>query len=194
MEQRSRISKDKDSKVTTIIATLTTDRLVLRPFTLADTGRIQELLSTPEVADTTLNIAFPYPEGAAEGWIATHEQAARDQQGWTWAVGRRSEEELMGAIGLGVATAHRRGALGYWLGVPFWNQGYMSEAARRVVAFGFEDLGLHRIEAACMTRNPASARVMENAGLVHESTARDYILKNGRFEDISTYALISGGR
>lgn len=183
----------QETNATLAIPTLTTDRLILRPFTLADAGRVHELLSTPEIADTTLSIGHPYPEGAAAGWIETHGQAARDGKGWTWAVTLRSDALLIGAIGIGVVAAHRRGALGYWLGVPYWGRGYMSEAARAVVAFGCSDLHLHRIEAACMTRNPASARVMEHAGLVHESTARDYIIKNGAFEDIATYALIGGG-
>jgi RimJ/RimL family protein N-acetyltransferase len=172
------------------IPVLTTHRLTLRPFTPDDAARVNDLLATPEIADTTLNIAHPYPEGAAERWIASHVTAAADGTGWTWAIALRDGGELIGAIGLGVVAAHRRGSLGYWLGVPFWNHGYMSEAARRVVAFGFEELGLHRIDAQCMTRNAASARVMERAGMTYEGTARDYIVKHGRFEDIASYAVI----
>ena len=167
---------------------------MLRPFTLDDTGQIQKLLSTPEIAGMTLNVPYPYPEGAAEGWIGTHEQTAADGKGWTWAVTRRSDGVLMGAIGLVVVKEHRRGTLGYWLGVPFWNQGYMSESARSVVAFGFDALDLHRIDAGCLTRNPASARVMEKAGLTYESTARDFIIKHGAFEDVATYALLKTNR
>lgn len=176
------------------IPTLTSERLDLRPFTMDDAGRIQDLLSTPEIADTTLNVPFPYPDGAAESWIGSHARAAADGKGWTWAITRRSGGVLMGAIGMGAVAEHRRGALGYWLGVPFWSQGYMSEAASAVVTFGLDTLDLHRIEAACMTRNPASARVMEKAGLVHESTARDFIIKHGVFEDIATYALLREDR
>lgn len=176
------------------IPTLTSERLTLRPFTIDDAGRIRELLDTPEIADTTLNVPYPYPDGAAEGWIGTHARAAADGTGWTWAITRRSDGVLMGAIGIGVVMEHRRGTLGYWLGVPFWRQGYMSEAARTVVTFGFETLDLHRIEAACLTRNPASARVMEKAGLMYESTARDFVVKHGVFEDIATYALLSEDR
>lgn len=176
------------------IPLLTSERLTLRPFTMDDAGRIHALLATPEIANTTLNVQYPYPEGAAEGWIGTHPQAAADGKGWTWAITRRSDGVLIGVIGIGVAMEHRRGALGYWLGVPYWSQGYMSEAARAVVAFGFETLDLHRIEAACLTRNPASARVMEKAGLVYESTARDFIIKHGVFEDIARYALLGRDR
>lgn len=174
----------------TKIPHLTTDRLQLRPFDMTDAGRVHELLAVPDIAGTTLNIAYPYPEGAAAAWIKGHERAAGDGTSWTWAITRCQDDLLLGAIGMGVVAAHRRGTLGYWLGVPFWGQGYTSEAARRVVGFGFGDLGLHRIDAECMSRNPASAKVMRRAGMVHEGTFRDYIMKNGSFESIDRYAVI----
>lgn len=174
----------------TVIPHLTTDRLRLRAFDMTDAGRVHELLAVPDIANTTLNISHPYPEGAATTWIKGHEQAAVDGTSWTWAIARCQDDLLLGAIGMGVAMTHRRGTLGYWLGVPFWGQGYMSEAARRVVGFGFDDLGLHRIDAGCMSRNPASAKVMRRAGMVHEGTFRDYIIKNGSFENIDRYAVI----
>lgn len=180
--------------MTTTIPILTTERLVLRPFSPDDAGRIHELLATPEIADTTLNVVYPYPEGAAAGWIATHATAAEDGTRWTWAITLRSGGELLGAIGLGVVPVHRRGTLGYWLGVPYWSQGYMSEAARAVIAYGFDTLDLHRIDAACMRRNPASAKVMQHGGMTCEGTFRDYIIKHGRFEDVDRYAVIRGDR
>lgn len=176
----------------TAIPRLTTDRLRLRPFDMTDVDRVHELLAVPEIADTTLNIAHPYPEGAAAAWISGHQQAAGEGTSWTWAITRLQDDLLLGAIRMGVVMAHRRGTLGYWLGVPFWGQGFMSEEVRRVVAFGFGDLGLHRIDAECMSRNPASARVMQRAGMVHEGMFRDYIMKNGSFENIDRYAVIRG--
>ncbi|HEV2066213.1 MAG TPA: GNAT family N-acetyltransferase [Thermomicrobiales bacterium] len=174
----------------TVIPRLTTARLRLRPFDMTDADRVHELLAVPDIADTTLNIPYPYPEGAAAAWITGHAQAAREGTSWTWAITRHQDDLLLGAIGMGVVMAHRRGTLGYWLGVPFWGQGYTSEAVRHAVAFGFEDLGLHRIDAECMSRNPASAKVMQRAGMVHEGTFRDYIIKNDSFESIDRYAVI----
>jgi RimJ/RimL family protein N-acetyltransferase len=176
--------------MTMTIPILTSERLVLRPFSPDDVPRVHELLSTPEIADTTLNIAYPYPEGAAAGWIATHATAAADSTGWTWAITRRSGAELLGAIGLGVVSVHRRGTLGYWLGVAYWGQGFMSEAARAVVAYGFDALHLHRIGAECMSRNPASAKVMQHTGMTYEGTSRGYIFKQGVFEDVDRYAVV----
>jgi RimJ/RimL family protein N-acetyltransferase len=96
----------------------------------------------------------------------------------------------MGDINLVVEARHRRAELGYWLGVAFWNRGYMTEAVRRVVAFAFAELGLHRVQAHALVRNPGSWRVMEKAGMAREGVLRGYVHKGGVFEDIVAYAVL----
>lgn len=176
----------------TPIPVLETERLRLRPFTRADAPAVHVLAGAPEVAATTFHIPHPYPDSAAETWISTHADAARSGDGYVWAIERSSDDTMMGCISLTIATAHDRGEMGYWLGVPFWNQGYTSEAARRVVAFGFTQLGLHRIQATCFLRNPASARVMQKAGLTYEGLLRGCgcVRKDGAFEDVAMYAVL----
>jgi len=173
------------------IPTLHGERITLRPFTPADAPAIHEHLSRPEIAATTANIDYPYPEGAAESWIATHQPEAAAGRALTWALTRRDSGDVIGAIGIHLAGKHARGEIGYWLGVPFWNQGYMTEAARLVVAHGFEVLNLHRIQATCLPRNVGSSRVMEKAGLTFEGILHDYVQKDDHFEDIAMYALIA---
>jgi [ribosomal protein S5]-alanine N-acetyltransferase len=56
-----------------------------------------------------------------------------------------ADRKLVGAIGLGLEPDHARAQLGYWIGRPYWRQGYATEAAREVVRFAFEELGLERI-------------------------------------------------
>ena len=68
--------------------------------------------------------------------------------------------------------------------------GYMSEAARRVIQFGFEELGLNRIYAGYFTRNPTSRRVMEKAGMTYEGTYRQNVLKWGEFVDVGACAIL----
>ena len=171
------------------IPTLRTERLLLRPFAVEDAGAVEALLAGPEVAATTLNIAHPYPAGAAAGWIAAHGAAARGE-GFAWAVVRAADGRLMGAITLRVDQQHRRGELAYWLGAPFWGRGCATEAARRVVAFGFGELRLHRVEAGVFPRNPASARVLAKTGLRHEGTPRGYVRKGGALEDVAMWAAL----
>ncbi len=173
------------------IPTLTTERLVLRPFTSDDAPVVQTLANAATVAATTLNLPHPYPEGAAVAWIGTHATAAAEGKAYTWAIVRAEDATLLGAITLEVEPSHARGTLGYWLGVPYWNHGYTTEAARRVVAFGFVELTLHRIDAQCFARNRASARVMEKAGLRYEGMLRGYIRKGVTYEDVLMYAVLT---
>jgi len=175
---------------TVSIPTLSTERLLLRPFAAADAARVQALAGAPELAVTALNIPHPYPDGAAESWIARHVGIASEGVGMTWAIVRRQGETLLGAISLGLTARHQRGSLGYWLGVPYWNQGYTTEAARRVIQFAFDERGCYRVEAGCFPRNVASARVMEKAGLRYEGILRGYLRKGDTFEDVAMYALL----
>lgn len=172
---------------------LETERLILRPFTLADAPDVQRLAGDRAVASTTLNIPHPYEDGMAEAWIRTHpEQFARDET-VTFAITRR-DGTLIGAIGLTINARFRRAELGYWIGVPYWGQGYCTEAARAVRDYGFETLGLHRIHATHLTRNPASGRVMVKIGMQHEGHLREHVEKWGVFEDLEFYGILAGAR
>lgn len=183
--------EERKEKITAVPA-LETARLRLRPFTLADAPRVRDLAGDRRVAEMTLNIPHPYPEGAAEAWIAGHAPGAAAGMLYSFAIERRDDGLLMGAIGVVPDQRHNRAEIGYWLGVDYWNRGYMSEAARRAVAFGFADLGLRRIQATCLPRNPASARVMQRAGMRYEGLLRSYTYKDGVYEDIAMYAIVRG--
>lgn len=82
-------------------------------------------------------------------------------------------------------------ALGYWIGAPFARQGYMSDAVRSALIFAFDNLRLHRVEAACVPRNEASRRLLEKTGFRREGVARDYHQINGVWEDHLLYAILA---
>jgi RimJ/RimL family protein N-acetyltransferase len=172
------------------LPTITTERLVLRPFALSDAADVQRLAGVWVVADTTLNIPHPYPDGAAEQWISSHAERFESREIITLAVTLRGNGELAGCISLRLNDAHGRAELGYWMGVPYWNHGYCSEAARALVAYGFEQLGLNRIYAHHLTRNPASGRVMQKAGMTYEGTLRQHVKKWERYEDLAAYGIL----
>ena len=138
-----------------------TERLLLRPFSMGDAPAVQTLAGDREVASTTLNIPHPYEDGTAEEWIGTHQGTFERGESVVFAIVLRSDDSLVGAIGLEVRRRHARAELGYWIGKPYWNNGYCTEAAQAVVRHGFEDLGLARVFARHMSRNPASGRVMQ---------------------------------
>lgn len=174
--------------------TLETDRLILRPFVAADAPLVQMSAGAREVADTTLSIPHPYPDGAAAAWIATHQSAWEAGTSVTYAITLRDAGALIGAVGMTIVNAHACAELGYWVAIPYWNQGYCTEAARAVVTFGFDALGLHRIQAHHLTRNPSSGRVMQKIGMRQEGVHRDAIRKWDRFEDVAFYGLLASER
>lgn len=166
-----------------------TERLTLRPFNHTDAAAVQVLAGNYEVAKTTLSLPHPYPDGAAEIWIDFRRDAARQGHGYTFAITNKDNNLLLGAISLNLSSEHRRAELGYWLGPPYWGNGYTTEAAARILQFGFDELKLNKIYAAAMIKNPASASVMIKIGMKHEGIFRQHVLKWGQPEDITYYGL-----
>lgn len=167
--------------------TLRTERLTLRPFTNADAPAVQRLASAYEVALNTLMIPHPYPEGAAEEWIAKHDEDFAENRIHHFALDR--DRELIGAMAL-VMKVDALAEIGYWIGVPYWKHGYASEAAAEVVRYGFEECGLERIYACHFARNPASGRVLQKVGMQYEGTLRRHLLKWDERVDLAYYGLL----
>jgi [ribosomal protein S5]-alanine N-acetyltransferase len=198
--------------------TLETARLLLRPFRSADADRVQELAGDQAVADTMLKISHPYEDGTAEKWIANHRDWFEHRQQAVFAVTLKDScatasseavpaqsraaallvdkqwhtlaSTLIGALGLRFELEDQRAELGYWIGKPYWNQGYCTEAARAALQFGFEQLGLNRIFAHHFLRNPASGRVMQKLGMVYEGRLRQHVKKWDVFEDLEVYGIV----
>ena len=161
----------------------------LRPFDPADAASVQHLAGDAAVADTTLNLPHPYLDGMAEAWIDSHQPAWDARERVTFAI-VTPEGELRGAIALTLTPRHHRGELGYWIGRPFWNQGLATEAARAVLGLAFGELGLNRVQANHLPRNPASGRVMEKIGMQREGLHRERYLKGDEFQDVIEYAIL----
>ena len=124
---------------------------------------IQRYASHADVAATTL-IPHPYPEDGAVRFVEDLVLPGR-AAGTQFAFVIVAEGEVVGHISVKDVNEERGEAeIGYWIGRPFWGQGYASEAVRLVVAFAFEDLGLRRLYAHVLAHNPASGRVLEKAG------------------------------
>lgn len=137
-----------------------------------------------------MNIPHPYEEGMAEEWIGTHEASYKAGTLVTFAIASRDDATLVGAVGLRIDRGLNKAELGYWIGKPFWNIGYATEATVAVLAYGFEELRLNRIQASHFARNPASGRVMQKAGMILEGTARQDAIRWGKYEDLVSYGIL----
>lgn len=167
---------------------LSTARLTLRPFTLADVPAVQGLASAYEVALNTLLIPHPYPEGAAEEWIRTHEPGFEANKVHHFAI---DDGQVAGSMAL-IMKPGAIAEIGYWIGVPYWGRGYATEAGREIVRYGFEECQLQRIFAGHYTRNPASGRVLQKLGMQYEGTLRHHVLKWNEYLDVAYYGILRG--
>jgi RimJ/RimL family protein N-acetyltransferase len=169
---------------------LETGRLRLRRFELADAPAVQQLLNDPEVTGTLMDKTLPFSLDDAQAMIASSHEGFETGRAYVFALVRKLNDDLVGYGDIEVRPDHKRGEIAYWIGRPYWWQGYATEAAKCLVQFGFETLGLNRIYAYVLKRNEASARVLQKAGLVYEGTQRQSALKDGVFEDVDYYGLL----
>ena len=173
-----------------IIKRIKTNRLLLRPFKLTDTKAVGRLAGDFEIADTTLFIPHPYEDGVAEDWIKSHKEMIKKGREIIFAITLRDTNQLIGSIGLTINKEHENAEIGYWIGKPFWNKGYATEAAYAILLYGFGELNLERIHAHYFARNSASGKVMQKLGMQYEGTQRHAVKKWNKFEDIKMYGIL----
>jgi len=141
-----------------------TARLVLRAPADSDVEAIVAQLSDPVVSATTARIPHPFGPDDAMGWIdkCRHEREAGE--GLALIIERRADRALVGAAGIYLQTAVAPVILGYWIGRPYWRQGYATEAARGLLDHAFAALAIERVHASVYPGNPASMRVLAKLG------------------------------
>jgi [ribosomal protein S5]-alanine N-acetyltransferase len=170
---------------------LTTQRLILREFVEEDWEAVLMYQSDP------LYLRY-------YAWTQRTEADVREFVGWflanqqelprtkfQLAVVLKSEGQLIGNCGVRVNDPElREGNIGYELDPRYWGHGYATEAAREIVRFGFEELGLHRIWSWCVAENVGSARVLEKVGMRQEGYLREKEYYRGRWWDQRLFAIL----
>jgi ribosomal-protein-alanine N-acetyltransferase len=168
-----------------------TRRLVLRPFELDDAERLTELLQDEEIHRWTGSIPSPYMIDDAIAFLSKREAEEREGSSFVWAITVRGDGSLIGAIGLhDIDDLSARASLGYWIGCDFRGHGFVTEAARRVIAWSFEVGGLHRVQAIYFPGNMNSAAVMRSIGMREEGLLRGYTFKSGEPRDVYMNAIL----
>lgn len=165
---------------------LSTTRLVLRPFTLDDSERVQELAADRRIANTTASIPHPYPDGVARDWISSHAEKWLKQESVSYAITLKDTGDIIGCVSI----ANMRdgiGELGYWVGVDYWNKGYCTEACKALIDFVFNKMSISRIFAKHFARNPASGRVMLKSGMSLAGTGSETVREVA--EEIKIYEI-----
>ena len=173
---------------------LKTSRLVLRPFESTDIDRVAGLVNDEELLRNLRDFRWPYTRDDAQQWV---ERLPAD-----WETGKSAvfaiclngfaPPQLVGSIGLVFEQPSNRAEIGYWIGREYWGQGIATEASVSMLDFAFSELGLHRVYAECLTRNPASAAVLKKVGMTEEGLLRGHFRKEESEEycDVQLFGLL----
>lgn len=131
--------------------------------------------------------------GAFRYKLRRYAQDIRDSKSFPFFVFREGDAALVGGVTLSQVRrgAAQTGTLGYWVGEAFQGQGFTTAATRAVVRFAFEEVGLHRVEAACQPDNLSSRRVLAKAGFVEEGYAKSYLKIAGKWRDHVLHAIVN---
>lgn len=160
------------------------DRLVLRPMRRSDVGLITLYAGDARLAHMTPSIPHPLPPGTAEGFVTRALDPDRDEDVWVIDGAERDGAEVMGVISLKRVDA-RQSEIAYWVAPPYWNTGLGSEAVRALVTANPGQAGT--LFASVFQDNPASARVLTNAGFEYIGDAEAFCVSRNAKVPTWTY-------
>ncbi|WP_339275967.1 GNAT family protein [Paenibacillus sp. FSL W8-0426] len=173
------------------IPELETRRLLLRKMRRRDAAQMFEWWSDREVT-RYMNLSPMLGTSEAADMIALLNQMAGEEEAIRWGIELKATGRLIGSCGyntwqLGGAF---RGEIGYELGREHWRQGYMTEAFSVLLPYGYETMGLNRIEALVDPRNVASGRFLSHQGFTREGLLRQYQHTSTGYKDMDMYSLL----
>ncbi len=174
---------------TTGFPKIETNRFLLRQIVDSDIESIFKGLSNPDIIKY-YGVSFQTLEATKEQ-MTFFADLEKNGTGIWWAVCSLDNKTFYGAGGLNnLSKGHKKAEIGFWLLTDFWGQGIMTEAIPLICKYGFEKLGLHRIEGFVESENKNCKRVMATLGFQHEGTMKDCEIKNGNFISLDIYAKI----
>lgn len=171
--------------------TLETDRLILRKFTFSDAEGMFHGWASDE--KTTQYLSWSPHRNIEEtqdlivNWIGRY-----DDNCYNWVVELKNTHTLIGNISaISVSKRHHNCEIGYCYGSQYWNQGYATEALKAVIHYMLYDCEMHLVEAKHISLNPASGKVMENAGMIKDAVLRDrrYHAPTDTYCDLVCYSI-----
>ena len=166
------------------------DKIELTEIRETDKPQFVKYLNNKEHYDYTLMIPSPYTEADADVFInLCREAEKRNGRVVNFAIRSTENGELMGGIGLMTnekLIAKHKVEIGYWIGKPFWGQGFMTEVVRGFSDYWLQNSDYVRLEAMVFAPNLASKRVLEKAGFTLEGFGKQFYIKplDGSVKDV----------
>jgi RimJ/RimL family protein N-acetyltransferase len=166
----------------------------LRPWRDTDVTALVSACQDPEISRWT-SVPNPYGEADARAYLLQRFDAIHAGHAAPFAIVDASSARLLGSVALNwLDWAHRRGEVGYWLAREARGRGHATRAVRLISEWGFQALGLGRIELLAASGNPASQGVAERAGFTREAVLRSYMDSRDGRHDMVAYSLLRTDR
>lgn len=168
---------------------MSSDQVILRSFNSSDIDALSELLNNKKIWDQLRDyLPHPYSKKDAEQYINSK---AGEKPILTFAI--EANNKLVGNISLKPQDdIHRHSAeLGYWIGEPYWGDGYATQAIQNIVTYGFQEMNLARIFANVMENNQGSMKALTKSGFQLEGISKKGFIKNDRYLDEHRFAILN---
>ncbi|OUD35320.1 GNAT family N-acetyltransferase [Flavobacterium sp. FPG59] len=173
--------------MTTEFPILRTERLLLRQFVDDDLENVFKGLSHPDIIKY-YGVSFQTLEATKEQ-MTFFADLEKNETGIWWAVCSADNTIFYGAGGLNsLSKEHKKAEIGFWLISDFWGNGIMKEAMPLLCDYGFDNLGLHRIEGFVESENKNCKNAIAKLDFQHEGTMKECEIKNGKFISLDIYA------
>lgn len=167
-----------------------TPRLYLRKARMSDANDIYEYSKDPNVARYVLWDAHR-SVNESKDYIRYLIRLYRKNKPSSYVIQSKADNKVIGTIGfMWINAEYASAEVGYSLSRQYWNRGYMSEALEALIHYGFEKLGLNRIEGQHDIRNEASGSVMRKVGMLKEGVLRQRMRNKGQYVDVALYAIL----
>ena len=167
------------------------DKVRLRPVVAADADVAYSLVKNDTVL-ATMAWDGPTDEGELRDTYTRWEEEIKSGENFGLAIERADQPGLLGNITVRLPRHPQQADIGYWLGEPFWNHGYMTEAVRLVSHFSFRYLDAVRAYATVFVGNIGSRRALEKNGFSLDGTLRCHVYKRGKWMDGWFFTLLRG--
>jgi len=169
--------------------TLHTDRLDLIEIKQVHLADLYKLFSDENVT-RFYNLLPLTNEQEAQKSIDWFQSRFKDKLGIRWGIAFKGQQNIIGTIGFNNFTKRHRANIGYDLQTEHWNNGYITEALKTVINFGFDQLEINRIEAEVMQGNNISEKVLDKLNFKNEGVLREWMFWNGKHYDMTMFSLL----
>ena len=170
--------------------TIKTERLLLRQFVQSDIENVFKGLSNPDIIKY-YGVSYQTVE-ETKAQMNFFADLEKEETGIWWAICSLDNQIFYGAGGLNnLNKEHKKAEIGFWLLVNFWGKGIMTEAMPLLCDYGFNTLGIHRIEGIVETENTNCKKALAKLNFDHEGTMRECEIKDGKFISLDIYAKLN---